>query len=50
VQDEGIVTVYSDVCLRCRLMGNIVVYSDVCLRYGVREILLCTVKILLGTV
>ena len=42
VQDEGNVTVYSDVS-EVQGEGNVTVYSDVCLWYRVGEMLLCTV-------
>ena len=58
IQCKGIVTVYSDMCLRYRVIemllcsvifskvhggGSVTAYSDVCLKYRVREMLLCTV-------
>ena len=42
VQGEGNVTVYSDVCLRFRVI-EILLYTVICLRYRMREMLLYTI-------
>jgi len=47
VQDEGNVTVYSDVS-EVQGEGNVTVYSDVCLRYRTKEMLLCIVMCVCG--